>query len=67
MFLQVLLRERHAAAADLPAEVESFCVEFMSVKEAADLFRLVKSLQREDARVANGEDAERGHHLLRGE
>ena len=56
-----------AAAADLPAEVESFCVEFMSVKEAADLFRLVKSLQREDARVANGEDAERGHHLLRGE
>ena len=57
MFLQVLLRERHAAAADLPAEVESFCVEFMSVKEAADLFRLVKSLQREDARVANGEDA----------
>ena len=57
MFLQVLLRERHAAAADLPAEVESFCVEFMSVKEAADLFRLVRSLQREDARVANGEDA----------
>ena len=49
MFLQVLLRERHVNAADLPAEVESFCVEFMSVKEAADLFRLVKSLQREDA------------------
>ena len=60
MFLQVLLRERHVAAADLPAEVESFCVEFMSVKEAADLFRLVKQLQREDARAANGEDAEGG-------
>ena len=53
MFLQVLLRERHVSVADLPAEVESFCVEFMSVKEAADLFRLVKQLQREDARAAN--------------
>lgn len=60
MFLQVLLRERHVSVADLPAEVESFCVEFMSVKEAADLFRLVKQLQREDARAANGEDAEGG-------
>ena len=60
MFLQVLLRERHVVVADLPAEVESFCVEFMSVKEAADLFRLVKQLQREDARAANGEDAEGG-------
>lgn len=60
MFLQVLLRERHVVVADLPAEVESFCVEFMSVKEAADLFRLVKQLQREDARAANGEDAEEG-------
>ena len=48
-FLKVLLRERHVAVADLPAEVESFCVEFMSMQEAADLFRLVKSLQREDA------------------
>ena len=46
MFLQVLLREKYVAVADLPVEVHSFCVEFMSVKETADLFRLVKSLER---------------------
>ena len=40
--MQLLVRNKVVTAKDLVVETQAFCVEFMHVKEAATLFRLLK-------------------------
>ena len=56
MFLQLLVRNKVVTAKDLVVETQAFCVEFMHVKEAATLFRLLKELEGGEE-GGGGEDA----------
>ena len=56
MFLQLLVRNKVVTAKDLVVETQAFCVEFMHVKEAATLFRLLKQLEGGEE-GGGGEDA----------
>jgi len=54
VFLMVLVRNGRVRAGEVAEEVARFCVQFMAVKEAADLFKLLKQRETETERPEKG-------------
>ena len=54
VFLMVLVRNGRVRAGEVAEEVARFCVQFMAVKEAADLFKLLKQRETETERLEKG-------------